>query len=237
MTEKPKINIGAILPITGRNMGYQKLEKAMQLAENKINSNNSILPHHQISVIETDGKCQPDTVMKNFINFYTGRESMVGVLGPACTDTIEPVVGLSKHFRMIVISYSAEGAMLSDREKYPYFFRTIGENKQYEYVYTKLFKKFNWKRVAALNEDGQRSTEYISHMEATLKQNHIDLISNKKFPRERKEGEMGKQLADLKAKNARIIIADVDEDVASLVMCEAYKLQVSFRFLINYIFV
>lgn len=57
--------------------------------------------------------------------------------------------GLSKHIRMAVISYSAEGVSFKDREKYPYFFRTIGENRQYENVYVQLLKELNWHRVVA----------------------------------------------------------------------------------------
>ena len=53
-------------------------------------------------------------------------------LGPACSDTAEPLAGVAKHFKTIVISYSAEGSSFNDREKYPYFFRTIGENKQFQ---------------------------------------------------------------------------------------------------------
>ena len=38
-------------------------------------------------------------------------------------------------FRTVVISYSAEGSISSDnRDDYPYFFRTIAENKQYKWV-------------------------------------------------------------------------------------------------------
>ena len=98
--------------------------------------------------------------------------------------------GVSKHFRMAVISYSAEGAFLSDREKYPFFFRTIGENRQYEHVYAQLLQRMNWRRVAALTEDGQKATEYISYMETLLKERSIELISNKKFPRDRTDTEM-----------------------------------------------
>lgn len=71
-----------------------------------------------------------------------------------------------------------------DREKYPYFFRTIGENRQYEHVYIRLLQKMNWRRVAALTEDGQKHTEYLSHMDAMLKENGLELITNKKYPRE-----------------------------------------------------
>lgn len=55
---------------------------------------------------------------------------------------------------------------------------------RYEHAYVRLLSKMGWKRVAALTEDGQKYTEYISHMEIMLKNNDIELISNKKFPRE-----------------------------------------------------
>lgn len=49
---------------------------------------------------------------------------------------MEPIAGVSKHFRTVVITYSAEGSLAgSDKDEetqYPYFFRTIAENKQYK---------------------------------------------------------------------------------------------------------
>ena len=51
--------------------------------------------------------------------------------GPACSDTVEPIAGVSRHYNVVVISYSAEGVLFSNRSQYPYFFRTIGENKQF----------------------------------------------------------------------------------------------------------
>lgn len=87
--------------------------------------------------------------------------------------------GLSK-IGMAVISYSVEGASFTDREKYPYFFRTIGDNRQYEQVYVQLFQKMKWHRAVAFTEDGQKYTEYISQMEPVLKENGIEL-TNKKF--------------------------------------------------------
>lgn len=53
---------------------------------------------------------------------------------------------------------------------------------RYEHVYIQLLQQMKWKRVAALTEDGQRYTEYISHMESSLKKHDIELIANKKFP-------------------------------------------------------
>lgn len=47
--------------------------------------------------------------------------------------------GLSKHVNMTIISYSAEGATFMDRDAYPYFFRTIGENRQYDARFVIIF--------------------------------------------------------------------------------------------------
>ena len=68
-------------------------------------------------------------------NISSSFQSTVGILGPACTDTVEPIAGVSTHFRTVVVTYSAEGSITEDpgsESEYPYFFRTIAENKQYK---------------------------------------------------------------------------------------------------------
>ena len=95
-----------------------------------------------------DGACEPDIVMKKFIDFIKNKDptrssdfvltvshyhchhhchdhcdedghytmivasfnmfrfrSTIGILGPACSDTVEPIAGVSKHFKTVVISY------------------------------------------------------------------------------------------------------------------------------------
>lgn len=43
-----------------------------------------------------DGQCRPDSVMKAFINYYTRPVRVLGVLGPACSETVEPIAGKYK---------------------------------------------------------------------------------------------------------------------------------------------
>lgn len=45
----------------------------------------------------------------------------------------------------------------------------------------KLLTELNWKRLAALTEDGMKYTQYITDMESTLRLSGIDLVVNKKF--------------------------------------------------------
>uniref|UniRef100_A0A182NF26 receptor protein-tyrosine kinase n=1 Tax=Anopheles dirus TaxID=7168 RepID=A0A182NF26_9DIPT len=227
VTTPEDVYIGGIFPLSGMGPSYLGIAPAALLAAQDINLNDTILTNHKLTVHQNDGQCRADTVMKSFIGYYIQQTRVIGILGPACSETVEPIAGVSKHFRMAVISYSAEGAFLSDRATYPYFFRTIGENRQYEHVYLQLLHRLNWHRVAALTEDGQKATEYISYMETLLKDNSIELISNKKFPRDSHDHEMNRYLLDLKSKNAKVIIADVDDKVARVIMCEAYKLEMT----------
>lgn len=247
--KKAILYIGGIFPISGSSYNGKCIVKSAKMATDAVNNNTSLLKDYDLQLYVNDGKCQAETVMKTFIDYIvenSNNKIVVGVLGPACSDTVEPLAGVSKLYDIVVISYSAEGSSFSDREKYPYFFRTIGENKQYKHVYLKLFKEFQWKRIAALTEDGQKYTEYISHMQELLDNNGIT-ISNTKFPRERDTTVLTRvgniifsslrladwvfyqHLEDLKRRHLKIIIADVYDEVARTLMCEAYKLGMTAR--------
>lgn len=120
------------------------------MAERFVNSNPKILPGYELQVISVSSECKPDLVLRRFINFYSHRKHLVGVLGPckylfkllltllltffftrtACSEAVEPIAAISKHFKLSVITYSAEGVSFDEHEQYPYFFRTIGQSKQ-----------------------------------------------------------------------------------------------------------
>lgn len=223
---KTMLYIGGIFPMGGTYWKQSGVIPAAHMAVDAINRKPDLLENYNLAILEQDGHCVSDEVMKSFINYVTNStyKTMVGILGPACSDTVEPIAGVAKHFNTIIISYSAEGALFSNREKYPYFFRTIPENNQLRFVYLQLFQKLGWHRVAALTEDGQKYPEYISHLQDLMLSNGMNFIVNRKFPRERVSLNMIPYLEELKAKGARIIIGDFYDYAARAVMCDAYKL-------------
>ncbi|KAK2703017.1 uncharacterized protein LOC136042185 isoform X2 [Artemia franciscana] len=222
--QKPEIEIGGIFPITGDGYTAAGLVPAARLAIEAINNDGNILTNYKLVLHTADGRCTPDIVMKSFIE-YTRMKSfnrLAGILGPACSNTVEPIAGVAKHFRTVVISYSAEGSFFSDRDKYPYFFRTIGENRQYKYVYTQLFLQLGWKRIVSMTEDGQKYGEYISSLRDVLKPNGITFIENRKFPQNSEPTKIRTYLRELKDKHSRILIGEFYDHWARSVMCEAY---------------
>lgn len=76
------------------------------MAENAINSNATILPNIRLSVLKMDGKCRADEVMKSFINIYMIKDRVLGVLGPACSETVEPIAGKCGFFLRFFINFS-----------------------------------------------------------------------------------------------------------------------------------
>ena len=185
--DKNNLVVGGIFPMSGDFYSAKSIVIAAKMAKEAINANNTVLRDYNITLMAADGQCKSDMVMKSFIDYIidTNYEKLIGVLGPACSETVEPLIGVSRHYKTVIISYGAEGSSFNDKKRYPYFFRTIAENRQYKYVYLALLKRFGWKRVAALAEDGQKYTEYISYMQDLLRDNGIHLIGNIKFPRER----------------------------------------------------
>jgi hypothetical protein len=60
------------------------------------------------------------------------------------------------------------------------------------FVYLQLFQQLRWEQVAALTEDGQKYTEYISQMQDLFQANGIMFVVNRKFPRDREKSSMFK---------------------------------------------
>lgn len=227
--------IAGIFPMSSeRNIGFSShtLVNAAELAYKNVNKNDKVLHDFKIVVLNQNGGCKSEDVLTAFIRYirkdssHLTFEQMIGVLGPACSETVEPLAGVAKTFNTVVLSYSAEGAIFSDHEKYPHFFRTIPENKMYGYVYFDLFKLFEWKNVAALTEDSNKYSKYLNLLRNMLPTT-MDL-ENRSFHKN-SDNNMTDHLMKLNAKNRKIIIGDFYASTAREVMCEAYHLNMTAR--------
>ncbi|XP_030386775.1 atrial natriuretic peptide receptor 2-like [Scaptodrosophila lebanonensis] len=212
--------IGGIFPFNTSNEAYKNINRAVSNAVSAINKNRNVLSGYNLKVMENNEQCMSDVVMKAFIHYFN-LPNMLGVLGPACSETVEPIAGISKHMNMMVLSYSAEGASFVDRANYPYFFRTIGSNMHYVNAYLSIMKKLMWQRVAAITEGDQKYSEYISHMEKKLKIEKLKLIIHRKLRIDVTPMDVKEYLLEIKESHVKIIIADIHRKTAAITFCEA----------------
>lgn len=71
------------------------LINATKMAEDAINDKSltNILPNVKLEVIKSAGGCSLDTVMRTFISYYIQPGRVLGVLGPPCSEAVEPIAG------------------------------------------------------------------------------------------------------------------------------------------------
>lgn len=87
--DKIRISIGGMFP---QSLAYAGLEVAVNMAVEAITAS-KMLDNIKFTVLINNGECKSDAVMKNFVHFYTKSDSVMGVLGPACSETVEPIAG------------------------------------------------------------------------------------------------------------------------------------------------
>ncbi|KAK7475017.1 hypothetical protein BaRGS_00033764, partial [Batillaria attramentaria] len=224
-TAKPKLFLAGLFPLSGRKWPQPGLVQGAQLAVDLVNADNETLPAYDLSLIVNDTQCQPDVAMNDFIQLMLKQDhsfKMIGILGPACSDAAEPIAALSRHFHAVMVSYGAEAASLSNRQIYPYFFRTIPQVTHYRYVYADFFKAMGWNKVGALAEGGQELPEYHLELQTYLHQQGISVLVMHKMQHDPQQMDLSQVFRELREQNVRVIIADFYGSVARAVMCEAF---------------
>lgn len=80
---------------TIQKLSHTDLVNATAMAEEAINDKSltEILPNVKLQVIKSAGGCSLDTVMRTFVNYYIQPQRVLGVLGPPCSEAVEPIAG------------------------------------------------------------------------------------------------------------------------------------------------
>lgn len=67
------------------------VERAVEMALKDTKDNPNILKDIELTVLRNNDGCHLDAVMRTFINYYVDYKGLLGVLGPSCSETVEPV--------------------------------------------------------------------------------------------------------------------------------------------------
>ena len=140
---------------------------AMVYAVELINANQKILPNVKLGFEIHDTCSTGSTALNASLQFLpdmclatSNRNSSVfstghfgGIVGPALSSVAVPVATLMNLFQIPQISYSATANLLSDKNDFTYFFRTVPpDNGQVMAMYD-LIRTFNWTYVSIIYTD------------------------------------------------------------------------------------
>ncbi|XP_038069217.1 uncharacterized protein LOC119738403 [Patiria miniata] len=215
--EKIPIYIGGYFSFGGGWEGSGMLP-ACQMALDHINQRADVLPGYELKMVWNDTQCEAGLGTRVFFDQLFREPKKTMILGAPCSPASQIISGTAYYWNLIAISPSAASPGLSNREKYPLFYRTYMPDAMFNPVRIRLMREFGWKRVATIHENHEVFSLAIDDLLTLLKEANITVISSESFSEDPKN-----QIESLKSQDAKIIIGNMYAHMARRLFCEAYK--------------
>ncbi|MBK8904398.1 MAG: branched-chain amino acid ABC transporter substrate-binding protein [Anaerolineaceae bacterium] len=121
------VRIGVLLPLSGETAGWgQELSRGIEQA---IMDRNGELLGHDIELIPLDSACDP-AVGEQIVEAVDGDETLLGIIGPACSDVAQAVLPVVRRNNWVLISPATTAPFLTDNQPNLAFFRTVPNHLQ-----------------------------------------------------------------------------------------------------------
>uniref|UniRef100_A0A8C1WB68 Gamma-aminobutyric acid type B receptor subunit 1 n=1 Tax=Cyprinus carpio TaxID=7962 RepID=A0A8C1WB68_CYPCA len=214
---KPKLYIGALFPMSGGWPGGQACLPAAQMALDLVNNRTDILPDYELELIHYDSMCDPGEATKLLYDLlYT--EPIKIVLMPGCSSVSTLVAEAARMWNLIVFSYGSSSPALSNRQRFPTFFRTHPSATLHNPTRVRLFQKWGWTKIATIQQTTEVFTSTLDDLEERVKEAGIEISVRQSFLTD-----PAVAVKNLKRQDARIIVGLFYETEARKVFCEVFK--------------
>ncbi|KAH0630356.1 hypothetical protein JD844_013308, partial [Phrynosoma platyrhinos] len=158
-------------------------------------------------------QCEPGVATK-FLYELLYNDPIKIILMPGCSSVSTLVAEAARMWNLIVLSYGSSSPALSNRQRFPTFFRTHPSATLHNPTRVQLFKKWGWKKIATI----QQTTETLDDLEERVKEADIEITFRQSF-----FSDPAVPVKNLKRQDARIIVGLFYETEARKVFCEVYK--------------
>ncbi|XP_033116361.1 gamma-aminobutyric acid type B receptor subunit 1-like [Anneissia japonica] len=174
--------------------------------------------HSYIFLMQTHIEiCNPGIGTNIFYKLLYDKPQMIMLLS-GCSSVSTPVAEAARLWNLIVVSYGSSSPALSNRKRFPTFFRTHPSATLNNPARIKMCQEFGWKKIAVLQETQEVFTSTIEDLEKRAKKANIEIVSRQSFLTDPDNA-----VGDLLREDARIIVGVFYEGMARKVFCEAYK--------------
>ncbi|KAG5856616.1 gamma-aminobutyric acid type B receptor subunit 1 isoform X1 [Anguilla rostrata] len=214
---KKKLYIGALFPMSGGWPGGQACLPSAQMALELVNKRTDILPDYELELIHYDSMCDPGEATKLLYDLlYT--EPIKIVLMPGCSSVSTLVAEAARMWNLIVLSYGSSSPALSNRQRFPTFFRTHPSATLHNPTRVQLFQKWKWTKIATIQQTTEVFTSTLDDLEQRVKEAGIEISVRQSFLTD-----PAVAVKNLKRQDARIIVGLFYETEARKVFCEVFK--------------
>ncbi|XP_022094222.1 gamma-aminobutyric acid type B receptor subunit 2-like isoform X2 [Acanthaster planci] len=191
---------------------------AVKLALQHVNDSDKVLRGYELKTIDIDTECDMAKGMKAFFDSLATGPPTYMVFGGACQAVTEPIAEAVHFWKLVQLSYGATTPALSEREKYPYFFRTVPSEMDIGSARLRLFMYFNWTTISTIHQDISRFFYAQNQQVKMMEDNGINILTEAVFA-----DDPTPAITKLKDVKARIIVGFFDENMARKVICKAFN--------------
>ncbi|XP_059157724.1 gamma-aminobutyric acid type B receptor subunit 2-like [Physella acuta] len=225
-SDKPVIYIAGLFPwsedIPAGSVGRGVLP-AVNIALQHINNDTRLRRKYTLKMAYNDTRCDMAVATRAFFDMMADSRTVTAMLfGDACYNVTGPIVQIAHQWNMFQLSYADTNPMLSDRDEFPNFYRTVPSDSDFNPARLALLRHFNWTTVGTLFQDaklGEARHGYASNRFDSLVEKHkINISLVESFADDPKTA-----IKNLKDQDVRIIVGNFDQNAARKVFCSAYK--------------
>lgn len=213
------LHIAGLFPMTGTGgwIGGSGCLPAALMALDDVNAREDLLPGYKLEMTHKDSQCNPGRAARFMYDLiYHPPKKVILVCG--CSTVCSIVAESANMWNLIVVGYGSSSPALSDRSRFPTFFRTHPSATIHNPTRIKLFEKYGWSRVAIILETEEVFIETARDLESRCRTRGIQLLTRVSFVRQPSDA-----MDNLKRADPRIIVGMFYKQQARRVMCEAYK--------------
>ena len=197
-------------------------EIGAQMAVYEVNNDASILNSLTLKLIVAPTQCRRELVIAAYIRYLNRdpSENVIGILGPACSRATLPIAEASRFRKTILMGYGADDVSLSDRTRFPLFFRTNPSVDEFKAAYLSLFRAFGWKNCAILRE-AKYPVDTVRSRTEFLNKHGIQVLS--RVLTSSGDLDVSGYISTVVESKVTVIILDAYPAVTRAVTCQAYK--------------
>uniref|UniRef100_A0A0P5B4G1 Metabotropic GABA-B receptor subtype n=1 Tax=Daphnia magna TaxID=35525 RepID=A0A0P5B4G1_9CRUS len=216
------------------------LLKTAQTAVAHVNAR-QLIPGFHLQLLVNDSRCDSGAGVDAFFHaIYTTKDfssssssstktkskpttsvgrPFVMLLGPHCSHVTESVASVTSYWNIVQISHAATSAGLSDRQKFPFFFRTVAVESAHNAARLAFLRHFRWDSVSFLVQNEDDYSLVINDLSALLEDANTSVSNSLTFAPD----ELTDTLEILQARDARIIIGSFAPSMALPIFCEVHR--------------
>ncbi|MEE6523456.1 hypothetical protein FKM82_022377 [Ascaphus truei] len=103
------------------------------------------------------------------------------MLMPGCSSVSTLVAEAARMWHLIVLSYGSSSPALSNRQRFPTFFRTHPSATLHNPTRVQLFKKWGWTKIATIQQTTEVFTSTLDDLEERVKEADIEITFRQSF--------------------------------------------------------